>query len=511
MLRRMPPAAPQHPSPGGLDLDSATVAQAGAALAEGRTTSVELTRAYLARIDAVDRSGPGISAMRCLHPDAVAQAAASDERRREGRRPGALEGVPVVVKDNIDVAGLPTTAGALALEHSVPSLDAPVVARLREAGAVVLGKANLTELANYMTEHMPSGYSSLGGQVLNPYDTTVTPSGSSSGSGAVVALGLATLAVGTETHGSIASPAAYQSVVGVKPTVGLVSRTGIVPIASSHDTAGPMTRTVADAALLLGVLAGADAEDPASLGARDGGRHGLDYVAGLDAEALRGARLAAVRPPSDLEPGQPECYADALEALRAAGAVVIEDIAPPPAVGYPLLEVLRYEFGRDLDRYLARLPADAPVRSVAALQGWNRDHADAALKFGQVHVDAAVEVDHERDRAAYEAILTGMLALARERGVDAALRQHGAEALVFPHDHGYTCAASAGYPSIAVPAGYTAGARRPFGLMLVGPAWGEARLLALAYAYEQATQLRCPPAEVNPAPYRGTLLARPAP
>src|SRR5512139_1492151 len=254
---------------------------------DGRVTSADLVAGYLARIDALDRRGPALHAVRCVAPDAADQARALDEERRAGRVRGLLHGIPVLVKDNIDVAGLPTTGGTLALEHSVPAGDAFLVTRLREAGAVILGKTNLTELANFMTEHMPSGYSSLGGQVLNPYDVSLTPCGSSSGSGAAAAVGLATVTVGTETDGSILCPCDAMSLVGVKPTLGLVSRTGVLPIAASQDTAGPMTRTVADAAALLTAIAGPDPSDPATAGA-------AEAVERLHALRLGAATLAGV-------------------------------------------------------------------------------------------------------------------------------------------------------------------------------------------------------------------------
>ncbi|MGN6332407.1 MAG: amidase family protein [Motilibacteraceae bacterium] len=492
------------PRPAGLDLGVATVAELADALAAGRTTAVELARAYLARIEAVDRNGPGITSIRCVCPDALEQAEASDARRTSGGVRGRLDGVPVLVKDNVDVAGVPTTAGTVALAASVPAVDAPLVARLREAGAVVLGKTNLTELANFMTEGMPSGYSSLGGQVLNPYDTSVTPSGSSSGSGAAVALGLAAVAVGSETDGSITSPADHQSLVGFKPTLGLVSRTGILPIASSQDTAGPMARTVADAAALLTAIAGPDADDPATSDAASE----VDYVAALSADALRGARLGVVDPPADLADGQREVHERAVEELRAAGTVLVEGVTMPQPPWEPELAVLHHEFGRDVDAYLARLPEGAPIRSLRELAEWNRAHADVALKYGQTHVDAALAIDHAGQGQVHLARRAADVERTRTHGIEAALRGHDVEALVFAGASGCSWAARAGCPSVVVPAGYTAQGRRPVGLMLVGPRWGDARLLALAHAYEQATRHRRTPWEVNPAPYRGTSLGR---
>jgi amidase len=476
------------------DLGSLTVDALRAALDAGTVTSRAIVETHLERIARLD---PTFGSVRCLAADALDQADESD-RRRSSR--GPLDGIPVLIKDNIDVAGLPTTAGALALEHWMPAGDAPIVAALRAAGAIILGKTNLSELANFLTEDMPSGYSSLGGQVLNPYDTSITPSGSSSGSGTAAALGLAPLTVGTETDGSITSPAARQSLVGMKPTVGLVSRTGIVPIAPSQDTAGPITRTVADAAALLAVLAGEDPADPVTAGAADAAAQVRTLV--LDPGALAGVRLGVVRGErgEDDKPDEHQLavHEQALAALAAAGAV-LTDVTLPVLDREDELVVLHYEFGPGVDRYLATRGNGGPPRSLADIQAWNRDHADVALKFGQVHVDTAVAIDHERDRATYQETRQRDLATATT-ALEAAL--DGCEALVFPGNEGCSWAARAGWPSIVVPAGYTANNRRPAGLMLVSRPWTDARLLALAYAFERAHPVRRPPEQVNPAVFR---------
>lgn len=462
-----------------LDLETAGVADVGAAMAAGSTSSHDLVSAYLERIERLD---PLVHAVRCLAPDAEQQAAALDAERRDGRVRGPLHGVPVLLKDNIDVAGLPTTAGALALEHSVPERDADLVVRLREAGAIVLGKTNLTELANFMAEDMPSGYSSLGGQVLNPYDLRSDPSGSSSGSAAAAAVGLATVTVGTETDGSILSPAAAQSLIGLKPTHGLVPSRGILPIATSQDCAGPLTRTVADAAALLGALTGETYGERSAL------------------ESLRDVRLALPPEPDDLAPAEGEVFRAALDLLRDLGAVLIE-VDPIPV--HWELPVLYYEFARDVDAYLAALPAGAPIRTLRQLAEWNDAHADAALKYGQVHVERAVRVDHEAGRAAYEVHRARDLALAGEHGIDATLAIAEASAVVMPGSSGCGAAARAGYPSLVVPAGYTASGRTPVGLGLLGPARSEGRLLALAAAFEEVSAARKPPSVVNPSLLRG--------
>jgi amidase len=468
-----------------LDLETAGVADVTAALADGRTTSAALVEGYLARIAALSSGGPAVNAVRCLAPDAAARADELDAERRAGRVRGPLHGVPVLVKDNIDVAGLPTTGGALALEHSVPDRDADLVVRLREAGAVVLGKTNLTELANFMADDMPSGYSSLGGQVLNPYDVSRTPSGSSSGSGAAAALGLATVTVGTETDGSILSPATAQSLVGVKPTLGLVPGAGILPIATSQDCAGPMCRTVADAAALLEVLTGES------------------YAATLVPDALSGVRLAVPPEPGDLAAGEAEVYRAALQVMRDLGAVTVEVPELPETNEMP---VLHHEFARDVDAYLARLPAGAPVRTMAELAAWNDEHADAALKFGQAHVRTALAVDRDAQHAAYRANRARDLAVAGEHGIDATLRAAGAAAVVLPGPYGCGVAARAGYPSLVVPAGYTREGRLPVAVTLLGAARTEGLLLGLAFAYEQASRARRPVSAVNPSLLRGVTL-----
>jgi amidase len=468
-----------------LDLETAGVEAVEAAMASGATTSTELVEAYVDRIAALSLGGPAVNAVRCLAPDAHDRAAALDAERREGRVRGPLHGVPVLVKDNIDVAGLPTTAGALALEHSVPDRDAELVVRLREAGAVVIGKTNLTELANFMAEEMPSGYSSLGGQVLNPYDVSRSPSGSSSGSGAAAALGLATVTIGTETDGSILSPACEQSLVGVKPTLGLVPGRGIFPIAASQDCAGPMCRTVADAATLLGVLSGERYGEGSS-------SHDLP-------ETLRGVRLALPPEPDNLHDHEREVFRAALDTLRDRGAVTVEVPALPQTDELP---VLHYEFARDVDAYLATLPEGAPVRSMRELAAWNEAHAQATLKFGQAHVERALAIDHRAERAAYDAHRARDLAVAGEHGIDATLTIAGAVAVVFPGPHGCGEAARAGYPSLVVPAGYRAEGRAPVGVTFVGPAHSENLLLALGALFEEATRARKPPSVVNPSLFR---------
>ena len=462
-----------------LDLETAGVAAVTAAMASGATTSVGLVEAYLDRIATLN---PLVNAIRCLAPDALERAAALDAERAEGRVRGPLHGVPVLVKDNIDVAGLPTTAGSLALEHSVPDRDAEVVVRLREAGAVVLGKTNLTEMANCMAEDMPSGYSALGGQVLNPYDLRRDPSGSSSGSGAAAALGLATVTVGTETEGSILSPAYYQSLVGLKPTLGLVPGGGILPIAVSLDCAGPMCRTVADAAALLGVLAGET------------------YGEGSGPDTLRGVRLAVPPEPGNLHEQDQELFRAALDVLRERGAVLVEvRRCRRPS---------RHRCALRVRPRCRRLPRDPPRG------GADPDHARAR------RVERRARRPGAQVRAGAARAGTGRRPRRRARGVRRAAgprpggrgrarhrrdpRGRGRRGDRLPRaGTAAGFAARAGYPSMVVPAGYRREGRWPLGSDFVGPSRSEGLLLSLGAAYEEAAQVRRPPSEINPSLFRG--------
>jgi amidase len=351
------------------------------------------------------------------------------------------------------------------------------VSRLREAGLVILGKTNLTEMANFMAEQMPSGYSALGGQVLNPYDASLTPCGSSSGSGAAAALGLATVTVGTETDGSILCPSDAQSLVGLKPGLGVVSGEGILPIATSQDCAGPMCRTVADAAALFGALTGTD---------------GVQLRPG----ALRDIRLAVPPAPADLDAADRELFDAALAVMRELGAHTVDVPALPETDETP---VLHHEFARDLDAYLARLPADRPIATMAELVAWNDAHAAVALKYGQAHLVQALSIDHLADDPAYRANRARDLAVAGTHGIDASLAAAKAAVVVTPGPDSAGIAARAGYPSLIVPAGYRRSGRRPFGITFLGPAGSEALLLGLGYDYEQAADVRRPASAVNPA------------
>ena len=469
-----------------------TVAALGQALSEGTTSSRRVIVSHLSRIERLD---PLFGAIRALLPDAIEQAQASDQYRSQHGPRSSLEGIPVIIKDNIDIAGQPTTAGAVALAASMAVADAHLVRRLREAGAVILAKANLSELANFLTEGMPSGYSSLGGQVLNPYDLALTPSGSSSGTAAAVALNMAPIGIGTETDGSIISPAVHQSLVGIKPTLGLISRDGILPISPSQDTAGPMARTVADAAALLFVMAGPDPADEATTAAPAC----LDTLRSWvpEPDCLSGTRLVLIRrdsPEADAQSRRP-VEAPVIAELEAAGARMA-DAAMPKIARDDEMFVLHYEFAPAVDAYLGRMGIAAPIKSLAELQAWNNIHAESALKYGQTHIDNALAIDHIATHDEYTE------ARRRDRdnvttALEAALGD--AHALIFRAEEGATWAARSGWPSISIPIGYSGRSRRPLGLSVVARAWTEHRLLSLAAAIEEVCGFRSPPSEVNPA------------
>ncbi len=479
-------AVPSESLPG-IDLATAGVPEVRAGLDSGAFTSVDLVEGYLDRIEAISLGGPALNSVRAINPNVYAEAAALDAELSAGASRGPLHGVPVLVKDNIDVAGMPTTAGSLALANSYPTADAPLVTQLREAGAIILGKTNLSEFANYLTQGMPSGYSSLGGQVLNPYDASQTPSGSSSGSGSAGATGLATLTIGTETSGSILSPARANSLVGLKPTVGLVSRAGIIPISASQDTAGPMVKTVYDAAALLSVMSDVDAEDAATAA---NPLAETDFVASLSDTALQGKRIGFVSNNDAL-------YAASLDVLRAQGATLVQvTVGGTNAPG-----ILTAEFKRDMNAYLDRLPADAPMQTFDDIRAFNAANPQA-IKFGQAYFDAgaAVDLSDPAQLATYEADRNRGITETRA-AIDSVLTTNDLDAIVSNSSLTGT-GARAGYPTIVVPNGYTAGNLRPSGVAFTGTAWTEAELLSLAYDFEQATKTWQSPEVINPSLFR---------
>jgi len=492
-----------------IDLEEATLADLQQKLASGALTARALTEACLARIDALDRRGPELRSVIEVNPEALALAEALDAERRVRGARGPLHGIPILLKDNIDTADrMTTTAGSLALAGSTPLRDAFVAERLRAAGAILLGKANLSEWANFRSTHASSGWSARGGQCRNPYALDRNPCGSSSGSAVAVAASLCLLAVGTETDGSIVCPSSTNGIVGIKPTLGLVSRAGIVPIAHSQDTAGPMARSVRDAAVLLAALAGPDPRDPASV---DAGRHALaDYTRLLDPEGLRGARLGVWRASAEVDPRVKRLFEEALAEIKRRGAVLVDPVASKALqrIDEAELEVLLFEFKTDVEAYLRSLGPSATVRSLADLIAFNEAHRDQEMPwFGQELFERA-QAKGPLTSPVYRKALATCRRLARRDGLDALLAQHHLDAVVAPtggpawltdpvsgdHDTGIsfsTPAAVAGYPHVTVPMGLVCGL--PVGLSFVGPAWSEPLLLRLAYAFEQATRARRAP------------------
>jgi amidase len=478
-------------------LHETTIVELQTAMEKGELTAAALTDHFLLRIEAHDRNGARLNSVLEVNPDALDIATALDRERAERGARGPLHGIPVLLKDNIATADrLHTSAGSLALADSVAPRDAFLVTRLRAAGAIVLGKANMTEWANFMAPGMPAGYSSRGGQVVNPYDPKIPPGGSSSGSAVAVAAGFCAVSVGTETSGSILSPAVQNSVVGIKPTVGLISRAGIIPICATQDTAGPFGRTVTDAAILLGTLAGSDPADRATRPAKR--RAHADYMQFLDAGGLAGARLGVPRAVffEQVAAAELPVIEAALGALRDAGAVIVDpaDIATARAVNDFRSDVLLYEFRRDLNRYLAGLGPGAPIRNLRDLIRFNEGRPHEMLRFGQTVLLAAQAASGVRART-YVVSRAEDIRLSRTEGIDPLMERERLDALVFPGRTGAAIGARAGYPSIAVPAGYTTDGA-PVGLTFLGRAWSEPTLIRLAHAFEGATHHRRPPASV---------------
>ena len=482
------------------------------AMASGKLSAVSLTKAYLRRVEELDRNGikgPGINSVIELNPDAFDIARERDlERKRKNVR-GAMHGIPVLLKDNIDTGDkMHTTAGSLALLGSKAKRDAFLVRRLRDAGAVILGKTNLSEWANFRSNRSTSGWSARGGLTKNPYALDRNTSGSSSGSAAAVSANLCSVSVGTETDGSIISPASYCGIVGLKPTVGLVSRSGIIPISKTQDTAGPMTRTVEDAAILLSAMTGVDAEDGATEQSRE--RAHPDYTRFLDAKGLRGARIGVARQyfrsRNDRASRKLEA---ALQQMKKAGAELIDPVNLPSfgKIGDAEYQVMLFEFKDGIERYLATRGPECPLKNLADLIAFNEKHADEELAhFGQETFLRAQEKGPLTDQAYVDA-LKKCRKLSREEGIDAAMDEHNLDAIVAPsggpahrtdllwgnRDTGGSSspAAVAGYPSITVPIGLVSGL--PLGISLFGRAYSEPTLLKIAYAYEQERGQRRPP------------------
>jgi amidase len=498
-------APPDNPD---FELGERTVAELQDGLKSGKYTARSLVEKYLERIAAVDQRGPSLRSVIEVNPEAVAIAEALDKERKEKDPRGPLHGIPVLVKDNIDTADrMATTAGSLALVGARPPKDAFLVKRLRDAGAVLLGKTNLSEWANIRCSYATSGWSGRGGQTRNPYALDRNPSGSSSGSAVAVAACLCAVAVGTETDGSIVSPSSANGIVGVKPTVGLVSRAGVVPISHTQDTAGPMARTVRDAAILLGALAGADPDDRATA---DGeGKSVPDYTKTLDPRGLRGARIGVARNYFGFHDAVDAVMAEALEAIKREGATLVDPADVPNAdkLSDAEMTVFLYELKADLNAYLARLGPDAPVRSLGEVIEFNERNRKREMPyFGQDRFVKA-QAKGPLTSAEYQEALEKCRRLARAEGIDAVMDKHQLDALVAPTEGpawltdlvvgdralggSSSGAAIAGYPSVTVPAGFVFGL--PVGISFFGRAWSEPVLLRLAYAFEQATRARKPP------------------
>jgi amidase len=490
------------------ELDEITIAELQRAVSTGELTARAITRKFLARIEAIDRRGPALRSVIEVNPDAPAIAAALDKERKEKGPRGPLHGIPVLIKDNIDTADrLATTAGSLALVGSKPPKDSFLVQRLRSAGAVILGKTNLSEWANLRSNRSTSGWSGRGGLTKNPYALDRNPSGSSSGSGVAVAANLCVAAVGTETDGSIVCPSTANGIVGIKPTVGLVSRAGVIPISHTQDTPGPMARTVTDAAILLGVLAGEDPEDGATAASR--GNSFTDYTRFLDPNGLRGARIGVVRKLFGFHDAVEVLMNRALEAMKDEGATLVDpaEIRTLSTFDESEMTVLLYEMKADLNAYLARLGPGAPVHSLKEIIEFNERNKTREMPYFGQEFFLRAEAKGPLTTREYLDALEKNRRLARQEGIDAAMDQLQLDSLVAPtagpvwltdlvggdHPAGISssAAAVAGYPSVTVPAGLVFGL--PVGISFFGRAWSEPALLRLAYAYEQATRFRTPP------------------
>lgn len=509
----VPPAALQRRTGGDVDLanlEEVTIAELQAAMEEGEFTAVELVNAYIERIEAIDQDGPRLNSILEINPDALDIAQALDEERRTSGARSPLHGIPILLKDNIDTADrMRTTAGSLALMNSTPARDAFIVQRLRDAGAVILGKTNMSEWANFRSTRSSSGWSGRGGQCKNPYILDRNPCGSSSGSGAATSANLTAGSIGTETDGSIVCPATANGVVGIKPTVGLLSRSGIIPISHNQDTPGPHARVVADAAAILGAMVGVDPDDPAT--APSEGRAYTDYTQFLDPNGLQGARIGVARQGvTGYSEETDRLFEQAIQAMRDAGAIIIDPADIPTineiTTGPTELTVLLYDFKHDLNAYLAARN-DPDIRTLADLIAFNEENAEQELRwFGQELFLMAQEKGELTDPEYIEALETNHR-LGRTEGIDAVLQAHQLDAIVAPTgspawttdlvngDHflgaSSSPAAIAGYPLISVPMGFAFGL--PVNITFMGTAWSEPTLIRLAYAFEQATKVRRPP------------------
>jgi amidase len=504
--REIPAAQMQAGDVRSFELDEITVPELQLAMSVGKFTARSVTEKYVERIEHVDKHGPSVNSVIEINPDALAIAEALDKERKEKGARGPLHGVPVLIKDNIDTADrMQTTAGSLALLHSRPLGDAFVAQKLREAGAVILGKTNLSEWANIRSSHSTSGWSGRGGLTKNPYSLDRNPCGSSSGSGAAVAANLSAIAVGTETDGSVVCPSSANGLVGIKPTLGLISRSGVIPIAHSQDTPGPMTRTVRDAAILLGVLAGQDPRDSAT--AESAGKSSTDYTRFLDANGLRGARIGIARKYFGFNDAVDDLMTNIMEEMKRQGAVIVDPADLPSHGKFDDTEftVLLYELKEDLKAYLATRPG-AP-QSLKEVIDFNDHNKDKEMPYFAQDIFVKAEGKGPLTSKEYLDALEKNRQLSRKEGVDAVMDKNNLDAIMAPTgapawltdlvtgDHAIggssNAAAVAGYPDITVPAGFINGL--PVGVSFFGRAWSEPTLLKIVYGFEQATKVRNPP------------------
>ncbi|MDQ6653519.1 MAG: amidase [Acidobacteriota bacterium] len=499
---------PPRAAPWEFEVEELTISELQEGMKSGRFTSRSLVQKYIDRIDEIDKRGPTINSVIEINPDALSIAESLDRERKEKGVRGPLHGIPILIKDNIDTADrMMTTAGSLALIGSRPMQDSFVAKKLRDSGAVILGKTNLSEWANFRSSHSTSGWSGRGGQTKTPYAMDRNPCGSSSGSGAAVAANLCAAAIGTETDGSVVCPSSANSLVGIKPTVGLISRSGIIPISHSQDTAGPMARTVMDAAILLGVLTGIDFRDGVTKASQQ--KSFADYRPFLVKGGLKGARLGVARKYFGFNDRVDKLMNDLIGELKKLGAVIIDpaDIPTSGKFDDSEMEVLLYEFKTDLNAYLARLGSSAPVHSLKEVIEFNEKNRDQEMPyFGQDLFIKAEAKGPLTDNKYLQALRKNHL-LSRTQGIDFVIGRHRLDALIAPTggpawptdwingDHftgGYSSASAvAGYPHITVPAGYVFGL--PVGMSFFSAAWSEPKLIKYAYAFEQATKARRPP------------------
>jgi amidase len=495
-------------APKDFELEELTITELQAGMQSGKYTSRQLVKKYLDRIDDIDKDGPKLNSVIEVNPDAMAIAEALDRERKEKGMRGPLHGIPILIKDNIDTADrMMTTAGSLALVGSRPAQDSFVARRLREAGAVILGKTNLSEWANFRSSHSSSGWSGRGGQTKNAYIQDRNPCGSSSGSGSAAAASLCAAAVGSETDGSVVCPSSANSLVGIKPTVGLIGRSGIIPISHSQDTAGPMARTVSDAAIMLGALTGIDSSDAVTKTST--GKSFTDYTQFLNKDGLRGARLGIARKYFGFNDLVDKLMNDQIAEMKKMGAVIVDpaDIPTSGQFDNTELEVLLYEFKADLNSYLGRLGPSSPVHSLKEVIEFNEKNRDRELTyFGQDLLIKSQAKGPLTEKKYLQALAKNHL-LSRTRGIDFIMRKNRLDAMIAPTggpawptdwingDHftgGYSSASAvAGYPHITVPAGYVFGL--PVGISFFGGAWSEPKLIKYGYAFEQATKARQAP------------------